>query len=368
MVTTALRMFAVTLTLFAATTASAAVLQVANNGTDDGGCGTKTAPCRSISRAIDSAANGDVIVVGPGRYGDLDRDGILGEANEESAGTGAIVLVDKTVTIESSGGAAATIIDAGDLSLPVVRIIANGARLGRAKKGFTLFASGSPGVSVEGSADGVAAEGNLAVLTSTGFSAVSTGAVLFQGNVASGNGTGFTVASGGGTTARANLAVASAGSGFAAGGAGTQRLEGNVALANGDFGFTAGLHDEVVITGGLAIGNRQGIFAGSGDVVTVTGLALIANVEAGVHNQNTAAMTITASNVIGNGAKGLGGSFNCGTLNESQPLGAATVFWGAATGPGDDPADDVCDVGLGVTTVVPAAPKPFKVKTKVPTF
>ena len=43
----------------------------------------RTAPCRSISRGIANAADGDTIVVGPGRYGDLDRDGTLSEPNEE---------------------------------------------------------------------------------------------------------------------------------------------------------------------------------------------------------------------------------------------------------------------------------------------
>jgi hypothetical protein len=53
----------------------AATLLVAAGGLDADGCGTKAAPCRSITRAVGNAAPGDKIVVGPGRYGDLDADG-----------------------------------------------------------------------------------------------------------------------------------------------------------------------------------------------------------------------------------------------------------------------------------------------------
>ena len=348
--------------------ADAAVLQVANNGLDGPTCGTKTAPCRSITRAIDLAAAGDTIVVGPGRYGDLDRDGTLGEANEEGPEIGAVVLIDKAVTVESSTGAVWTIIDVAGFNRVAVRITASGARFGRAKKGFTLFDSSGNGVAIADPASNVAVEGNHAILTNSGFLAGGTGGGhVIEGNVASANALGVGLASAGGGVARSNLAVANTGDGFAAGGTGSQRFEGNVAIAN-DFGFTGGLYDEAVLVGNVAVGNREGLRGGNGAALSVTGFAAIANRQAGVHNQGTTTVSVTASNLIGNGTQAIGGSPNCGTITETPPLTATNVFWGAATGPGDDPADDVCDLGAGVTTVAPFATKPFKIKTKVPTF
>ena len=60
-------------------------LSVANNGLDSATCGSSAAPCRSISQAIANASEGDTIVVGPGRYGDLNGNRIFGEVGEETA-------------------------------------------------------------------------------------------------------------------------------------------------------------------------------------------------------------------------------------------------------------------------------------------
>ena len=354
------------LVLATATTASAATLQVANNGLDGLACGTKAAPCRSITRALAIAAAGDTIVVGPGRYGDLDRDGTLGEPNEELA-VGALILVDKPVSIVSSSGAVWTIIDVAGFNRTAVRIVASGARFGKAKKGFTLFDSSGAGVAVEASATNVVVEGNLAVATGTGFFAGFDAAnALLQGNVASANQAGFGLFANGDGVARGNLAVANTGTGFSITGSGTKRCEGNVALGNEGFGFQTGLYETAVLVGNVAAGNAQGVFGGNGDTLTVTGLAALANVEGGVHGQGTSVMSVSASNLVGNGAKTFGGSTNCGTLNESHPLAATNVFWGVASGPGGDPADEACDLLAGVTTTDPFAAKPFKIKTKVP--
>src|SRR5262247_2574920 len=61
-------------------------LSVANNGIDSTTCGSSGAPCRSISQAIAHASEGDTVVVGPGRYGDLNGNRILGEVGEEPRG------------------------------------------------------------------------------------------------------------------------------------------------------------------------------------------------------------------------------------------------------------------------------------------
>src|SRR5262249_25629681 len=66
-----------------------ATLYVENNGVDGAGCGTiKTNACRSISPATAFAIAGDRIIVGPGRYGDLNRNHTLGETGEETPSSG----------------------------------------------------------------------------------------------------------------------------------------------------------------------------------------------------------------------------------------------------------------------------------------
>ena len=62
--------------------AKAKTLNVANNGVDSATCGDKNSPCRSLSKAITNASAGGKIIVGPGRYGDLDGDGTFGETGE----------------------------------------------------------------------------------------------------------------------------------------------------------------------------------------------------------------------------------------------------------------------------------------------
>lgn len=353
------------LLLATATAARAATVQVANNGLDDPACGTKDAPCRSISRGIANAVDGDTIVVGPGRYGDLDRDGTLSEPNEEGPSGIAMIFVGKRVAIESSGGAAVTIIDVGGGNRAAIRFTASGARLGRPKKGFTIIDSTSSGVTMAADVSGITIEGNLVLDTANAIVTAGLGGHVVQGNVIAAGA--FGVGLGGeanGTVARANLAVANTGDGFGAGGAGNQRFEGNVALGN-DFGFSAQLYDQATVVGGAAIGNRQGVFGGSGNTYGLSGLAVLANVETGVHNQSTASMSVSGSNFVGNGAKNFNGG-NCGTVTENPPLTATNDFFGSASGPGADPADRVCDGGGGVTTADPFATKPFKVKTKVP--
>jgi hypothetical protein len=60
------------------------------------------------------------------------------------------------------------------------------------------------------------------------------------------------------------------------------------------------------------------------------------------------------------------GNVRCGLLNFGvSGLVAANNYWGAATGPGPDPADDVCNMNGGTTTATPFATKPFTVKAPI---
>ncbi len=92
------------------------------------------AACRSISEAIQNSAAGDEIVVGPGRYGDLNGNGVLGEAGEEipAAGCACMIAMNKPVVVRSSHGAAATLIDGRTVdAIQNVLLITTGGEFGR---------------------------------------------------------------------------------------------------------------------------------------------------------------------------------------------------------------------------------------------
>ena len=95
--------------------ARGATRYVADTGTDGPACGLDAATaCRSITQAIALAAPGETILVGPGRYGDLNRNGVLGDIAGEETGShacGCVLSINKTVIVISSAGTAVTTID-----------------------------------------------------------------------------------------------------------------------------------------------------------------------------------------------------------------------------------------------------------------
>ena len=125
----------------------ARVIYVANNGFDSATCGDRDSPCRSVSQGISNADTGDRIVVGPGRYGDLNRNGVFGEPGEEFAQGVGMITADKSVEILSSDGPLATILDATSPTRKVaVLIAASGVTLGRFGHGFLITGAGFNGV------------------------------------------------------------------------------------------------------------------------------------------------------------------------------------------------------------------------------
>ena len=139
-------------------------LFVSNDGTDGPACGTKAAPCRSLSQAISNAREGDRVEVGPGRYGDLNGNGIFEEEGEEGASCGVwcMIHVNKRLTIVSRDGAEATVLDAVKRSVHGVLISASGVRFGARKRGFTIRAA-VDGVVIYLSANGVTVDSNSVV-------------------------------------------------------------------------------------------------------------------------------------------------------------------------------------------------------------
>lgn len=137
-------------------------------------------------------------------------------------------------------------------------------------------------------------------------------------------------------------------------------LTGNVASANLERGFFINGGSNLVLTGNVASANgSEGFFLNGNDLV-LTGNAALGNVT-GIYTFSSA--TITQNNLYGNDAT------NCGLVNDSGgPLDATNNFWGAATGPGPDPADDVCDVPNtnSTTLVTPFATQPFEILSEPP--
>jgi hypothetical protein len=289
------------------TSAIAGVLHVAVYGSDSPACGLQ-APCRSISQAMENAASGDTIYVGPGLYGDVNADNFTGPGDEHAnpdggAGgdfqppiVGCVVCITKPLHIYSTQGAATTVI-ANDPQSPygsTVLISSPGVDFGAAGEGFTLVGSSQAGVTialsfpvlqdvwVAGNTDNGDAQGfvyfgqpirNLPCAPplpqGQGFDCRVTGRILIENNQAIGNGTGFSIGvNNGGHPAiiiRDNVALG-AGTGFVVQpvGPGSEtlfnpsatnvQLVANVAMGGG-VGFYAS--DPGQITYNMAVKNSQ---------------------------------------------------------------------------------------------------------------
>jgi len=343
--------------------AEAGTLNVANNGVDSPTCGAAATPCRSISRTIANANAGDRIMVGPGRYGDLDGDGNFTSPGEEAAEVGVgcfcLIKVDKALTIVSRAGAGATVLDAGGASVSVVWIQASGVVFGLAKKGFTLTNGGREGVLVEWGTSAVTVAGNLARGVQNGFIVLGSGH-RFIGNVASGNGgTGFAMG-GSGHLASGNLATSNSVDGFVVND-GVHVITGNMTSANGRNGFF--LSGENQLTGNIASANGSfGLEVLWGQHV-LSGNAIHGNQSVGIllGDGTSRISAISQNNIFGNDPVS-----NCGLWNLSWPstISATKNFWGAASGPGAAPADNVCNGAGSSTMTAPPATKEFKGKAK----
>ena len=333
--------FVVATILFAlAPCAHAKTIFVANNGVNSTTCGpTGQVPCRSITRGIINAANLDLIVVGPGKYGDLNGDGILGNSPGEEnppANCFCMIAINKSVTVVSSQGAAATVIDARTVDVfNNVVFTANGVVFGKPGLGFTVTETKAATTNCFGidlfAAEGVRVEGNLVVAshpcTGGGISANGNnpGKGLIQDNQVIGWDTGINV--GPNIVNRNSVQLNGLGiNGFGA------AVTGNVVTGN-QTGIDAD-NGAANVTGNAVLGNGTGIFVTSFD-------GTIPNVE--------------SNNIFGNSS--------CGADFSVAHVVATNNYWGRATGP--VPARDVCFTGSGTATVKPFATAPFSITAPV---
>jgi copper-binding protein NosD len=324
---------------------------VANYGVDSSICGSTIDPCRSISQAIINAPVGAQIVVGPGRYGDLNGDGTFGGAGEEKGTRGScfcVLNIDKRVTLISRDGALQTVIDANGSPSAVVKISASSAVLGTSQHGFTVRGSTDQGGVIVTAGNGVYVVGNIVRDNASGDGIVlvaGTGHQVFA-NTVTGNGNGIGVAS---STSRISGNYVSDNFGGGIGVDGTRNLvENNVVTDNlNGIGATGVGH---LIRRNSAIGNLI-----RGMVVDGVSQSLGETRDIQVINNNIYGNTDLYNASFGNCAFTKGGI-------PGVRVDARNNFWGSASGPGSEPADAACNLdtdGLLITTPFATAEVPI---------
>jgi hypothetical protein len=290
-----------------------------------------------------NAGDGDTILVGPGRYGDLNGNGVFAEAGEEGgAPGGCVVCINKRLTVMSRQGALSTVLDAGGTSDAVVRITASHAAFGAPSKGFTVTGSQTRGVEVQADQD-TWIMGNVAQATGAGFMVLGGSGHRLIGNVSTTNGNGF----------------------FLVGD--DMEIKGNVAFANAEGFTTEGNHNR--FEENSAVGNRWNGFLVAGTAPVWCRNSAIGNGLAGFHVTNpgqpgsvSSDVRIEHNNIYGNNTLFNGPFPNSGMINSSDTLVIATDnYWGGPTGPGADPADAVFNYGASVTVTEPFAVREFKI-------
>lgn len=344
-------------------------LHVANNGTDSLACGAANDTCRSISQAIANALAGDTILVRPGRYGDLDENGVLGGVGEETgnpdpASQGA-VFVSKSLTIVSTTGAEATYIDAGETRQAAVELAANGIRFGDRGRGFSLRGGQAYGLYAGSRANLVIAGNHSSGHPFAGFQVSASGPIELRGNTAIGNSSGFTVAGflpAEAVNVIANHAIGNQ-YGIQTGGIAPHRITSNVVSGNSEWGILINW-GALRVSNNQITGNRRGVQVNSTSDANVFPVFTRNNIVGNEINGFDVIMGKTGStvrlrenNIFGNGW--------CGVTNqwlETLTVDARQNYWGAATGPSfQDPADPAC-VGNQPILTVPFAAVEFDVR------
>jgi hypothetical protein len=355
-------------------------LYVHTYGVDGPGCGAKLTPCRSIGRALQNSVDNDVIFVGPGRYGDINDDGDFEDPGDEpiDATRGCVVCITKEVQVYALGGE--SIIDAGSTDLPlyVILIDADHVRVGTTDpvtctrrvctRGFTVQHGTLGGVRVMPDTTAVVLNHNtaranhsLTAQAAPGFEIDSNSPMSVDFNVASDNDVGFVIRStgpGGATSVLGNTATENIGAGFTVAGDRTVKFRRNTASRNG-VGFR--------ITGFNHLLDDNGAFDNEGSGFLIEGggrYFLTRNIAASNRVEGIAVITYQVrggggidfweNDVYDNGGLSPTSNPNCGMTNHSGQQIVTRIFWGAASGPGADPADNAgpgCDFGAGSRTV-----------------
>jgi len=148
--------FVFTFILSSAASATGRSIYVTTDGTDSASCGAQTSACRSISQGLENATDGDTILVGAGRYGNISGSASYtgpGDEHPQSLSRylfvkGCIICIDKAVSIYSLHGPSVTIIEGAPLTPEEATVLIHheGVNFGAAGRGFTLTGGSAYGV------------------------------------------------------------------------------------------------------------------------------------------------------------------------------------------------------------------------------
>jgi len=148
--------FVSTFILSSAASAAGRSIYVTADGTDSASCGAQASACRSISQGLENATDGDTILVGAGRYGNISGSASYtgpGDEHPQSLSRylfvkGCIICIDKAVSIYSLHGPSVTIIEGAPLTPEEATVLIHheGVNFGAAGRGFTLTGGSAYGV------------------------------------------------------------------------------------------------------------------------------------------------------------------------------------------------------------------------------
>ena len=319
-----------------ASPAQAATLNVAANGVDGPACGAAATPCRTIGQAVLNADEGDRILVGPGVYGDLNEDDDLADDGEEEAGDPAcdcMLQITKRLTFESSAGAAMTIIR-GTTTLIAVSLEASGIIFGAHDRGFTI-SRGQDGLRILAGAVGVRVIGNVVngPGAGVGLRILGDSAVIRDNVFSDRSDAGVVVDHTGGYT-----------------------FTGNAIVRNSNIGLILAGADDGTVSGNAIIGNGLGVIVFDVGGLTLMRNAILGNYLCGVQIGDVGGslpapreVVVTQNNIYGNGGENCG--LRASNISSQSPVQASRNFWGAASGPGVDPADQVIGPNVVVAPV-----------------
>jgi hypothetical protein len=147
------------------------------------------------------------------------------------------------------------------------------------------------------------------------------------------------------------------------GGSGNELL-GNALLGNRAGARLAGPDNR--LEGGVVAGNGRGVVLGEAGSA-VAGNSIVGNVGVGVFVEDLGGGSVTGNTIAGNHAgpdDTLGAGLNCGVALAGAPPALAGNFWGAAGGPGPEPADALCPLVPSLPVVQPVAAAEIRVKVK----
>lgn len=318
--------------LFAVGEIQAATLYVANNGVDSGMCGAQTEPCRSITQTITNATDGDTVIVGPGRYGDIDFDGAYFSPGEDDG-----IWINKGLTIESSHGAQATVLYGNEWGMQVYLDV-GGITFGRPQHGFTLTkdvfrGNGQNLVSFNPNTNGSSVSGNI--LTEYSVMMGGFGHTFAQNHlICLGDLCEWIFVSGTGNSLTSNTG------------------QGSVKILGSGHSLT---NNVLTVEKGISINASAGVIIRDNSFLGGPGITL----------NPGSNVVINENNLFGHD-NSYGGfnpaTVNCAVFNYSgASIDATNNFWGAASGPGPDPADEVCDGPGSSTVVAPFATQQFAI-------